>query len=197
MPKIDAKTVVEHRASREQQILEVATKLMRSTTSGELSLAAVAAEIGVTRTAIYKYFASAEELRARIVTDSFAAWRALVETEVSKAESPEEKVRTFAAVSLRLAGSGAHHAAMIAGADGSIGALNLDERHAELREPLSASLRELGVTNPEIEAELIDAAIGRGIELIDRGSDSGVVTTSILGLIDRSISVQPKKRERK
>lgn len=182
MPRIEAPTVVEHRAARERALLASATRLLRQGGADAITLAAVADDVGLTRTAVYKYFPSVKELRHRVIADSFSSWAAIVAKDVAVAKTPAECISIFTRSSLRLASNGHHRAAVALGRLETD--LDLADQHALLRAPLVASLRALGVSQPLIEAELIDAIIGRAISLMDDRRDSAAVEETTIALVD-------------
>jgi len=176
MPRISAETVIEHRATREQQIVEAATRLIQQNGVGSFTINAVALEVGLTRTAIYKYFTSTEDLRRRIVRDSFTAWGEEVAQRVDAAGTPIAQVHAYTDATLALAKVGAHRTAIAAGVGQPDIDASLTGLHADLREPLVEALRGLSTSEPTIEAELIDGMLGRAISLIDNGHDANQVT---------------------
>ncbi|MDA8370853.1 MAG: TetR/AcrR family transcriptional regulator [Nocardiopsaceae bacterium] len=56
MPKISAPTIAAHRAQTRERILAAVASLTRTQGIGEISMTDVAAEAGITRTALYNYF---------------------------------------------------------------------------------------------------------------------------------------------
>ncbi|MFC4560350.1 TetR/AcrR family transcriptional regulator [Nocardiopsis mangrovi] len=56
MPKISAPTIAAHRAQTRERILEAVAALTRAQGIDEISMTDVAAEAGITRTALYNYF---------------------------------------------------------------------------------------------------------------------------------------------
>ncbi|PZG31807.1 TetR/AcrR family transcriptional regulator, partial [Spongiactinospora gelatinilytica] len=56
MPRISAATIGEHRAQTRDRILAAVSRLTRSQGIDEISMTDVAAEAGITRTALYNYF---------------------------------------------------------------------------------------------------------------------------------------------
>ncbi|MFC3999632.1 TetR/AcrR family transcriptional regulator [Nocardiopsis sediminis] len=56
MPKISAPTIAAHRAQTRERILDAVAALTRSQGIDEISMTDVAAEAGITRTALYNYF---------------------------------------------------------------------------------------------------------------------------------------------
>ena len=72
MPKISAPTIAEHREARRDALLAAAAQLMLSGTP--FTVAQVASEVGLSRSAVYEYYASAADLIADVLVDEMALW---------------------------------------------------------------------------------------------------------------------------
>ena len=72
MPKIAAATVAENRELRRDALLAAAATLMQR--GGSFTVAEVAKEVGLSRSAVYEYYRSAAELIADVLVDEMSAW---------------------------------------------------------------------------------------------------------------------------
>jgi len=61
VPKIAAPTVLENRELRRHALFTAATTIIERTGSAQFSVAQVAQEVGLSRSAVYEYYASAAE----------------------------------------------------------------------------------------------------------------------------------------
>ena len=77
MPKISAATVVEHREQRRTQLLDAAAMLI--VRDDTFTMAQVAAEVGLSRSAVYEYYSSAADLIADVLVDEHAEWASSLE----------------------------------------------------------------------------------------------------------------------
>ncbi len=193
MPKIQADTVAAHREAKEREILDAASKFFAV---GELAtIATLADAVGLSRTALYKYFGSIDEIRWRIIEDSFAEWGEIVASRVAEASTPEGKIDAYVEATLALADRGVHRIATQAGQTAQ--SPEHDERIATFMErlglPLVAALLELEVNHATIVGTLIDGILGRAIQLIDAGRDVEVITETTLELVRRATIAQEKE----
>jgi AcrR family transcriptional regulator len=72
VPKIAAATVAENREQRKEALLKAAATLIQR--DGAFTVAEVAKEVGLSRTAVYEYYSSASELIADVLIDELTAW---------------------------------------------------------------------------------------------------------------------------
>ena len=72
VPKIAAATVAENRELRRDALLSAAATLMQR--GGSFTVAEVAKEVGLSRSAVYEYYRSAAELIADVLVDEMSAW---------------------------------------------------------------------------------------------------------------------------
>ena len=189
MPRIQAETVAEHRHLREATILASARSLLLELGPKGVTADAVASAVGLSRTAIYKYFTSSEDILERIVDDSFADWLEVVTVAVDEAPDAARKIDAYVITSLSLGVEGAHHIAVLAGGLLSDDRTGLTTRHSELTAPLTNVLEQCSVQHPAIVADLIDGVLGRAITQIDAGVPIELVTDTTLGLISRALDL--------
>ena len=78
---------------REDQILEAAARLFKERGYRAATLQDVADEIGVTRTAVYHYFSSKEEILFRIAEEAHRHAARVFEEAAQSDAPPEEKMR--------------------------------------------------------------------------------------------------------
>lgn len=188
MPKIQAETVAAHRAAKEREILDTATRLLLE--GGEVTIPRIAEEVSLSRTALYKYFDSVDDIRWRIVEESFAHWKTTVSDRTVQSASPLETVDSYVVATLSLAELGAHRIAQEAGRmqHSPDRTKRLAALHEELRTPLVEALTEIGTANEVLVASLIDGMLGNAIQEIDAGGDLSVVTRTLRELVRRAIS---------
>lgn len=186
MPKINAPTVVEHRAAQERALLDAARELVGE--SGELTLGAVAARTGLARSSVYQYFASKEDLVEAVVQDVFPRWAARIVQVVERAATPQEAVLAYACENLRLVAAGEHAiaAALHSAAPGPVVARRSEEMHRDMLAPLVRVLAAMDVEDAERTAELVNAVVlaaSRQVEAGDRVEDVLARIRSVLGLV--------------
>lgn len=168
MPRINEPTVAEHRAARERALLDAAHALLMET--GEApSLPRVAERAGVSRTSMYHYFTSKQELLQAMVRDIFPRWTERIASAMAAAPTPADRILAYAVANLELVDEGAHAvgSALAALAPGD----ELDERagqmHRDLQAPLVATLEELGVDAPADVAALVNSVVHGATQMLD------------------------------
>lgn len=115
MPRIAAPTVVENRELRRSALFEAATTIMHRTGSAQFSVAQVAQEVGLSRSAVYEYYASAADLVADVLVDELMTWSDLLREAVALGDSPQVRVTSWMKVCLDYAADGRHALVRAAG----------------------------------------------------------------------------------
>ena len=161
MPRIDAPTVVEHRAAREQALLEAARGLLTAQPGRVPSLAEVGAVAGLSRSSVYQYYASRDDLLAAVVADSFPRWQQRLNAAVAAADSPRTRILAFLRANLELVADGEHALARALAdvAPSEDLARRSREFHDQLLSPVVDALVELGAPDPETTSELVNALL--------------------------------------
>jgi len=100
MPKISARTLEEHRSETIDRLLDAWAELVKSRGYAEVSLADVAAQAGLARTAIYNYFPDREALLFIWTDREVRRSMSVLEGEIAQTDSCAEKLRIFVHVQL-------------------------------------------------------------------------------------------------
>lgn len=95
MPKISAPTLEAHRAATIDRLLDAFGELVLKQGYSDVSLADVAAQAGLARTAIYNYFSDRETLLFAWTDREVARTLAILEADVEAADTCAEKLRIF------------------------------------------------------------------------------------------------------
>lgn len=173
VPKIDAPTVAEHRANRLRLLLDTAREIVTADGPGALTLAKVAARVGLSRPSLYEYFHSRDDLVAAIVEDEIPAWVAEITAQVARRRDPRAKVRAFVALQLQMLADGRHAAAvaLAAHALGDDSRSTVRDAHLRLVTPLVEALTAAGVDAPELRARLIQGIVNAASALLRPGDN--------------------------
>ena len=189
MPKISAPTVAEHREQRRAALLEAAAALILR--EGAFTVAEVATEVGLSRSAVYEYYNSAADLIADVLVDELAEWSAPLVAATESVSEPHARIRAWVQAVLEYVRDGRH---ALVRAAGSVDLpptrrAQVQAQHRDLIQPLSAAVTELGVDDPAAVAGLVwgvaDAAITRieaGMTTAER--EMSVVLDFIQGGLD-------------
>ena len=171
MPKISAPTVAEHRVLRRGQLIEAAASLALEVGGSAVTMSAIAKRAGLSRTAVYEYFASSTDLLAELILDELTHWAGTLETVVASEVDAEAKVRAWIRGALGYVADG-HHQLVKA-----LGAVSLPiERtpeiqaaHRRLVDPLIGALSQMGISDPVGTALLVNATVESATRRIERG----------------------------
>lgn len=185
MPRITAATVPEHREAQRRAILEATRELLTTRPDVEPTFAEIAAKAGLARPSIYHYFASRDELYRAVVVESLPRFLTAVTAATEAQDEPMAKVAAYADANLTLVADG-EHALISTLASISPAAFDdswVEEMHGRLVGPLVNALRDAGVAEPEVAAELVNAVVHRAGALVEGGADATKVRTAVRDLL--------------
>lgn len=189
MPKISAPTIAEHREARREALLEAAANLMQQGKS--FTVAQVAQEVGLSRSAVYEYYNSAADLIADVLVDEMAIWIDEISPAVEALSAPEDRIEAWVRGVLAYVAEGRH--ALLK----SAGSVELPEArraqvqsmHRELVAPLSRALTDLRVHDSRQLSAFIwgvlDAAISR---VESQGCDFQAEGDAVVAFINSGLS---------
>lgn len=174
MPKITASTLVEQRAWRRSQLLDAASGLALENGPTSVTVSAVAARAGLSRTSFYEYFSSSSEIVAELITDELNNFTNYLTEKVATASTPDEAITKWIEGSLEYVADGRHLLAR------ALSTLELSaERsaqigiaHRKMLAPLSAPLSQLGIRDVHQALALIHASTESATRRLEAGMDS-------------------------
>lgn len=160
MPKIDTNSIAEQKEWRRRSLIEAAAQLALESSSRVITISAVARRAGVSRTAIYEYFASSSDLIAEIIMSELEEYAKTLDESCNHHFSPEARIEAWVRTSLEYVADGRHMLAK------SINAVSLPKSreqevglaHQRLVAPLHASLKKIGLRDITLAIELIRKA---------------------------------------
>jgi AcrR family transcriptional regulator len=174
MPKISAPTVIEQRQWRRSQLLDAATAIALETGAASVTVSAVAARAGLSRTSFYEYFASSSEIIAELITDELNSFTHFLNEKVAAVSAPEEAITAWIEGSLVYVADGRHLLAR------ALSTLELSaERstqigiaHRKMLAPLTTPLTLLGIIDVRQALALIHATTESATRRIEAGMDA-------------------------
>lgn len=171
MPRIQAATVAEHRSLQRRALLDAARDLLAAGAPASPSLSAVAQRAGLARSSVYQYFRSREDLLEAVIADMFPRWSRFVAQRMDAAGTAAQQVLAYADANLELVAQGEHAVmrALAMAAPGAALAESSRELHEQLRVPLVDALARSGAAQPPHMAELIQAVVRAGSQMIENG----------------------------
>lgn len=159
MPRITAPTLAEHRESRRSALLVAGSDLLDLGGPQAVTMAAVAARSGLSRPAVYEYFASTEDLLIAVIGERMREWAGRIADAVHEAATPEAKIAAYVRASLALiAADGAPLAAMMAWRLPDDVRDRVARLHRALSAPLIQALEAMGVPDVELGLRFIQSA---------------------------------------
>jgi AcrR family transcriptional regulator len=163
-----------HRQWRRQQLIDAAAAIAMESGGASISVAAVAARAGLSRTSVYEYFASSADLAADLVLDELKSFAKLLDEAIADIEDPEAAIERWIETSLRYIAEGQH---LLAKALNAMDlprerAADLGAAHRQLLAPLSRNLQSIGVTDIQKALSLLQAITDSAAKRIEAGNDA-------------------------
>ncbi|MCQ1947059.1 TetR/AcrR family transcriptional regulator [Arthrobacter sp. zg-Y1171] len=184
MPRITAPTVAEHRAAQQRALLDAARTLLART--GEApSMAEVAALAGLARPSAYQYYKSRQDLLHALVLDVFPRWTRRVREAMDAEPDPADRILAYVLTNIALVAEGEHAVgnALAAVAPGEELNNQSAMMHRQLLTPLMDTLTLLGVPEPQVTAELINAIVHSSTRLLESGTARETVEERVRELL--------------
>lgn len=156
---------------RRTQIIEAAASLALDAGGSALTMSGIAQRAGMSRTAVYEYFASSTDVVSDLILDELSQWAGILEQVVAGESGAEAKVRAWIRGALGYVAAGEHELvkALSAVALPSDRAHAIAIAHRRLVDPLIVALREWGVPDPVGTALLVNASVESATHRIERG----------------------------
>ncbi|GAA1762022.1 TetR/AcrR family transcriptional regulator [Streptomonospora arabica] len=156
MPKISAPTIAAHRAQTRERILEAVAALTRVQGIDEISMTDVAAEAGITRTALYNYFPDKPALLLAFTEQATTGFVDRYHRELPAGAGAAERLETFVRLQVEALAEHPHPAAAELGASlGPDAYQALAEHVAPMQRLLTGILRQ-GVDDGEFAAAPVE-----------------------------------------
>lgn len=206
MPKISAPTVAAHRTQTRERILEAVASLTRSQGIDRISMTDVAAEAGITRTALYNYFPDKPALLLSFTEHVTTAFVQRYRRELPEDASAAERLSVF--VWFQLHGLVEHPHPAAAELSASLGpdAYQALADHVAPMQQLLAEIVHQGAANGEFDfhaapseatAKLALAMIGaQRVPLLNGETDVGEAHALVTVFTLRALGLAPDTAER-
>ncbi len=180
MPKIATESLASHRDWRRNQLVEAAAAIALESGGAAITVAAVAARAGLSRTSVYEYFASSADLAADLVIDELNSFAQELKKISEAGSSPIEAIDLWIEGSLQYIADGRHLLAK------ALNAIDLPRNrsaaigmaHGALLAPLRSKLEELGISDINFALTLIQSTTDGASRRIESGDDAELVIRS-------------------
>jgi AcrR family transcriptional regulator len=177
MPKIETHTLAEHRDWRRNQLIEAAAAIALESGGEAITVAAVAARAGLSRTSVYEYFASSADLAADLIIEELKNFGDELASISAQGESAIQSIDLWIEGSLQYIADGRHLLAKALNAidlprnrGAAIGAA-----HGALLAPLKSKLAEMGISDINFALTLIQSTTDGASRRIESGDDAELV----------------------
>ena len=172
MPKIVTQDLASHRDWRRNQLIAAATAIALEESSASISIAAVAARAGLSRTSVYEYFASSQDLVADLLIEELNNFSALLAKAIEDQSEPITALAIWIETSLNYVADGRHLLAK------SLHATTLPRErsadiaaaHRQMLAPLNKTLLSLGITDTARAMSQLQAVTDVATRRIESGA---------------------------
>jgi len=177
VPRIAAPTVAEHRDQRRADLVAAGQELLVTKGSDAVTMTAVAARAGLSRTAVYEYFTSTDELVAVVLSDQMVPWQEALRQRLHAAP-PEtgdlDTVRIYVEVAMGLVADGHHSLVVLLTMDTLTEDVRhrLSAAHAAVAAPVGKALAQIGIRDVDQATNYVHAAIEAAARRITPGHDA-------------------------
>jgi len=177
VPRITAPTVAEHRDQRRADLVAAGQELLVTKGSDAVTMTAVAARAGLSRTAVYEYFTSTDELVAVVLSDQMVPWQEALRQRLHAAP-PEtgdlDTVRIYVEVAMGLVADGHHSLVVLLTMDTLTEDVRhrLSAAHAAVAAPVGKALAQIGIRDVDQATNYVHAAIEAAARRITPGQDA-------------------------
>jgi AcrR family transcriptional regulator len=188
--------VREHtRDERQERILAATQKLIAEKGVDAVSMAELASATGLSRPAIYQYFASREHVLAELVINEMADLSNAIDEHIAHFDEPLERIRVWIHYSLAHLASAEHRIIREIAIDSlpeeSRGMINA--MHGHFMMALVSPVNQLGIADVTATCHLIFASVAASAKRIDEGAEyvreaSALEKFTIAGLTANSAS---------
>jgi AcrR family transcriptional regulator len=185
---------------RQETILAAAQSLIAEKGVDAVSMADLARATGLSRPAIYQYFASKDHVLAELVINEMADLSNAIERQIEGLIDPMERIRIWVHYSLAHLASAEHRIireiSIASLPDESRGMINA--MHGHFMTALLSPVREIGIRDVTATAHLIFASVAAAAKRIDEGSEfvreaAALEQFTIAGLMVTSGLAEPNR----
>lgn len=174
MPRIETKTLAQHRDWRRNQLIEAAASIAIESGGAAITVSAVAQRAGLSRTSVYEYFGSSADLIADLVLEELNNFSHYLQEAVAHTDQPLASIEAWIESALTYIADGRHLLAKALNATSlpqertaAIGAA-----HRALLAPLVTGLTAMGVKDTQRALLFIQAITDASTKRIEAGHDA-------------------------
>lgn len=169
-----------NREQRRAALLEAAASLILR--EGTFTVAEVASEVGLSRSAVYEYYSSAADLIADVLVDELAEWSADLQAAVEAEDDAASRIRAWVTAVLAYVRDGRHALVRAAGTVDlpPTRRAQVQAQHRDLITPLTVAVGDLGIPDPSAVSMFIWGAVDAAITRIEAGTTTAERETELV-----------------
>lgn len=190
MPRIDASSVAEHRELHFERLLDAALGFVAENDVASLTLAELAKLTGRSRSSLYAYFGSADEMRVALCSRVLASWVDALIDELRTISSPDERLARF--VGSQIADLRDPAVEQVSVFVMSLPNEPFRARMTSVLEPLTTELltivEQLGVEPPTRAATVVQGAIAAAYDQVRAGGDPDEAAVDTIAFVRAGLS---------
>lgn len=173
MPKIKAESVEAHRKNQLQTLVDSSVALIIKNGFHNLKFEDIAKKAKISRTTVYEYFKTKEDIAIAIAKVEIPKWKELIVSEIQKEKNPSQQLKRFITTQLQLIESGQHQAPFILmKSELSPKTMqHIGHLHEELLLVLKPIIEEIGGVKKSKELPFIWGAISSAGHMVEQGSN--------------------------
>lgn len=185
MPKIKAQSVELHRQNQLQVLVDSSIALIIKNGFHSLKFEDVAKKSKISRTTVYEYFNSKEDIAIAIAKLEIPKWKEKICSEIKSEKSPSLQLKKFISTQLQMIESGQHQAPFILmKSELSPKTMqHIGHLHEELALVLKPIIEAIGGDKKSKDLPFIWGAIASAGHMIEHGSNVGETTESLYQFI--------------
>ena len=174
MPRIETKTLAQHRDWRRNQLIDAAASIAMESGGAAVTVAAVAQRAGLSRTSVYEYFGSGSELVADLVIDELHSFAETLNIAVAECTDAQCIITCWIKGALTYIADGRHllAKALNATAVPQSRSQQIGMAHRALMAPLVKAVTDLGVKDSQRALVFIQAITDASTKRIESGHDA-------------------------
>jgi len=174
MPRIETKTLAQHRDWRRNQLIDAAASIAMESGGAAVTVAAVAQRAGLSRTSVYEYFGSSADLVADLVLEELKNFAQYLQSAVSQSAQPVDNIHAWIESALTYIADGRHllAKALNASALPQERSIAIGAAHRALLAPLVSALTAMGIKDTQRALLFIQAITDASTKRIESGHNA-------------------------
>ncbi|MGD9997515.1 MAG: TetR/AcrR family transcriptional regulator [Ilumatobacteraceae bacterium] len=171
------------------RLTDAAYQIVESDGADAVTLAAVAKRAGLSRSTLYEYFASRDELIVAVCEDAVVSWCDRIIRSMTAEADPDAQLREYVEAQLGAAADTRHELAMLLLHSGvsAEGLARIRDAHAPLRTALMEVLVRMRLAEPERAAVFVQAAVTAAYEQLQADNTSTDVINDTFSFVSAGL----------